>query len=186
MINLTKKQIENIQFDEGLVYVNFGLEAERMLGPTRGGSTFNATATIRDIEYDGRQGPTKNMQVIESQEALLKVSSLCCSQEDLLLAMPGAAMDESNVITNLESGTIIPEEKYLENITVFAKLAGGKYKKITIYNAMHEGAMEFNAKPKAENEHSLELKAHFDAFDRKANIYKVEDIASLPIVGGTE
>ena len=82
MINLTKKQIENIKFDEGLVYVNFGLETERMLGPTRGGSTFNATATIRDIEYDGRQGPTKNMQVIESQEALLKVLS---EREKLLL-----------------------------------------------------------------------------------------------------
>lgn len=188
MINLTKKQVENIQFDEGLVYINFGLEAERMLGPIRGGSTFNANATLRDVEYDGRQGPTKGMQIVESQEALLKTSSLCCSQEDLILAMPGAKLDDTTkVIKNVESGTMIPEDRYLDNVTVFAKLAGGNFKKITIFNAMHEGAMEFAAKPKAENEHALELKAHFDPFNRTKEIYKVEDIAELPVeTGGNE
>lgn len=185
MINLTKKQIENIQFDEGLVYTNFGLETERMLGPIRGGSTFSVNATLRDIEYDGRQGPTEGMQLIELQEALLKTSSLCCTQEDLILAMPGAKIDpETKVIENVESGTLIPEDKYLDNVTVFAKLAGGTFKQITIYNVMHEGAMEFSAKPKAENEHALELKAHFDPFDRTKKIYRVEDIAELPIITG--
>ena len=91
--NLTKKQVENIQIDEGLVFVDFGEEPERKLAPTRGGGEFSATASIRNIEFDGRSGATKGTQVIEEQEAILKVVSLCMSQEELLLAMPFARLE---------------------------------------------------------------------------------------------
>ena len=50
--NLTKKQVESIQIDEGLVFVDFGLETERKLAPTRGGGEFSADPmSVVDIEH---------------------------------------------------------------------------------------------------------------------------------------
>ena len=186
MQNLTKKQIENIQFDEALVYVNWGVEGkERMIGPSRGGGEFVVTETIRDVEFDGRQGKTKDMQVLEDQGANLKIVSLCCTQEDLELALVGGKLNEDQSITNIQSGSWIPATKYLENVVAFAKLSGGTFKKITIFNALHESGMTFSTKPKAENEHNLDFIAHFDPTDRTKNIYKVEDIESIPATGVT-
>lgn len=181
MQNFTKKEVDKVQFDEAVVFTNYGIEGkERLLGPNRGGGDFTATETIRDVEYDGRQGKTKGMQILESQDAVLKLTTLCSSQENLKLALPGASMSEAGVIESKEQGHFIEDDDYLENVTCFAKLKDGTFKKITIYNALHEAAMTFNMKPKTENEHSLEFNAHYDAFDRTKKLYKIEDVESLP------
>lgn len=179
--NLTKKQVENIQIDEGLVFVDYGEETERKLAPTRGGGEFSATASIRNIEFDGRSGATAGTQVIEEQEAILKVVSLCMSQEELLFAMPFARKQgegEDMVIKNPKCG-IIPESAYCKNITMFAKLVSGKYKKITIYNPMSENGLTVKAAPKAEGEISLEIRAHYTIDDLNGDLWEVKDAASV-------
>ncbi len=183
--NLTKQQVENIQIDEGLVFIDFGETTERKLAPTRGGGEFNATVSIRNIEFDGRTGPTKGTQVIEEQDATLKVVSLCMSQEELLLAMPYARVSEegegttkAKVIKNPKCG-IIADSAYCKNITMFAKLISGKYKKITIYNPMSENGLAIKAAPKAEGEVSLEIKAHQTVEDLNGDIWEVKDVSEI-------
>ena len=179
--NLTKKQVENIQIDEGLVFVDFGEETERKLAPTRGGGEFSATASIRNIEFDGRSGATAGTQVIEEQEAILKVVSLCMSQEELLFAMPFARKQgegDEMVIKNPKCG-IIPESAYCKNITMFAKLVSGKYKKITIYHPMSENGLTVKAAPKAEGEISLEIRAHYTIDDLNGDLWEVKDVSEI-------
>ena len=53
---LTKTQVENIQIDHGLIFVNYGEPDQRQIGNTRGGGEITVTKNIRDIEYDGPQG----------------------------------------------------------------------------------------------------------------------------------
>ena len=179
--NLTKKQVENIQIDEGLVFVDYGEATERKLAPTRGGGEFSATASIRNIEFDGRSGATAGTQVIEEQEAILKVVSLCMSQEELLFAMPFARKQgegDEMVIKNPKCG-IIPESAYCKNITMFAKLISGKFKKITIHNPMSENGLTVKAAPKAEGEISLEIRAHYTIDDLNGDLWEVKDAASV-------
>jgi len=179
--NLTKQQVENIQIDEGLVFVDYGEETERKLAPTRGGGEFNATVSIRNIEFDGRSGPTKGTQIIEEQDATLKVVTLCMSQEELLLAMPYARVEgegAEKTIKNPKCG-VIPDEAYCKNITMFAKLLSGKYKKITIFNPMSENGLTVKAAPKAEGEVSLEIKAHYTLDDLNGDIWEVKDISNI-------
>ena len=179
--NLTKKQVESIQIDEGLVFVDFGEETERKLAPTRGGGEFSATASIRNIEFDGRSGATAGTQVIEEQDAILKVVTLCMSQEDLLFAMPFARTEgESDTMTikNPKCG-IIPESAYCKNITMFAKLISGKFKKITIYNPMSENGLTVKAAPKAEGEISLEIRAHYTLDDLNGDLWEVKDVSEI-------
>ena len=79
-MKLTKEQIENIQIDYGLVYINYGETEERQLAP-RGGTFI--TKNIREIEYDGGRARLKGMQVVDEINAMLSVPLLCASMDNL-------------------------------------------------------------------------------------------------------
>lgn len=178
-MRLTQVQIENIQIDYGLVYINYGETEERQLAPTRGGGTFTVTKNIREIEYDGRKGKTKGMQVVDEINAMLSVPLLDTSMENLALAMPWATYSDGKL--SAESGNlgVIQDSAYLSNVTLFAKVIGGGYKKITLYNAMTENDFSLAAAPKAEGVVTLEVHAHWDAEDDTADLYDIEDVESI-------
>lgn len=179
--NLTTKQIESIQIDESVTFLDYGEETERFLAPTRGGGEFSATATIRDIDFDGKHGKTAGTQVIEEQAASLKVTTLDLSQENLLLALPFCTIVSENgkVIKNPRTG-VIPMDAYLKNVTSFTKTIGGKYKKITIYNPMHENGLAVKAVQKAEGELALEFLAHYPYSDLDGDLWQIEEIDTPP------
>lgn len=179
--NLTTKQIESIQIDEGVIFLDYGETTERLLAPTRGGGEFAATVTVRDIEFDGRHGKTAGTQVIEEQGASIKVTTLDMSQENLAIAIPccTVASSDGKTIKNPPTG-VIPMSEYLKNVTMFAKTIGGKYKKITIYNAMHETGFTAKAVQKAEGELALELLAHYPHSDLDGDLWSVEEITTAP------
>lgn len=178
-MGLTQQQIDNVQIDYGIVYVNYGVSGERKLGPTKGGGEFKTTATIRDIEFDGMLGKTKGMQVIEDISAILSTNILDMSMDNLALAMPYADYTAGVITAKTTNIGIIANSAYLSNITMFCKTVGGTYKKITLYNAMSESDFSLAAKPKGEGEISLEINGHWDAIDDTANLYKIEDVANI-------
>lgn len=179
--NLTKQEVENIQIDEGLVFVDYGETTEMKVAPTRGGGEFVANATIRNIEFDGRRGATAGTQLIDEQDATLNVTSICASQETLALAFPGATVEsDGSVIKNPRCG-LIPETAYRKNITMFARLLNGKYKKITIYNPMSEGGLTVRAVPKGEGEYALALKAHYKTDNLNGDLWKIENIDDFTV-----
>ena len=181
--NLTKKQVESIQIDEGVIYIDYGEENEIYLAPTRGGGEFSATVTVRDIEFDGRHGKVKGMQTIEEQDATLKVTTIGLTQEVLALSFPGCTAESGGeqTVKNPASG-LIPETAYRKNIVMFAKTIGGKYKKITIKNPMHEGGINVKAAQKAEGELALEFHAHYttDKLDEAGELWEVQEVAEPP------
>lgn len=176
---LTTEQIESIQIDYGLVYVNFGEVGEALLGPTRGGATFDVTVTRREIEFDGSRGKTKGMQVIDAIDAKLTVNSLDASMDSLALAMPFATYESDKLTCGSGAVGVIPDANYLANVTMFGKLASGEYKKITLYNAMNEKDFSFAAVPKGEGLVGLEIFAHWDPTDDTKDLYDIEDVASI-------
>lgn len=176
---LTTEQIENIQIDCGIIYKNFGEAGEALLGPTRGGGEFTVSKNIREIEYDGRRGKTKGMQVVDEMNAVLKVTTLDASMDMLALALPFATYSAGVITGEAENIGVIDDSAYLTNITMFAKLISGEYKKITLYNAMNESDLVMKATPKGEAEIALEINAHWDPTDDTVDLYKIEDVASI-------
>jgi hypothetical protein len=176
--NLTTAQIESIQIDYGLVYLNYGEAGQVKLGPTRGGGEFTASKNIREIEYDGRLGKTKGMQVIDEINALLKVGLMDTTLDTIGQLLPHADYDGgTGKITN-NTGGVIGAAKYLKNVTMFAKVVGGGYKKITLFNAMNEADFVLSAAPKAEGVINYEFYAHWDAEDQD-ELFEIEDIANI-------
>ncbi|MFY0758730.1 hypothetical protein AB1K32_07605 [Metabacillus dongyingensis] len=176
--NLTQEQIENIQIDYGMVFANYGELDARRIGPTKGGAEFNATKNIRDIEFDGMLGKSKGMQVIDEMNASLKFSILDTSLETLALTMPQADYNETTKVLKNNLGGAIPASKYLKNITMFAKVMNGKYKKITLFNALNESDFVLSSAPKAEGEIALEIFAHWDPTNM-SDLYSIEDVTSI-------
>lgn len=181
LVNLTQNDVNKIQIDEGVVVTDYGETSEKVLGPTRGGAEFTATPSIRDIEFDGRKGKTAGMQVKDGEDVSLKINTLCCSQDNLALAIPGSSIAETtgNKITPGSFG-VIPAKSYLKNVAVITKMLDGTFKILVIKNAMHEGAFGFKANSKSENEHSLEFLGHYSISD-DSPIWYVEDSATNPI-----
>ena len=77
----TENDTKKIQIDEGIVVLNLGKDNELILGPTRGGVEMTITPEIRDIEFDGKRGKTAGMQVIDGEDATIKVCLLYTSPE---------------------------------------------------------------------------------------------------------
>lgn len=179
ILPITEQQIEDIQIDYGLVYLNFGEVGETLLGPSRGGGKFDVKAKIRDIEFDGQKGKTMGMQVVEDINAMLGVTLINTSIDVLELAMPFVTRTGDVLTCGSASIGIIPSAVYRKNITMFAKLISGLYKKITLYNALNEKDFSLAAKPKGEGEVGLEISAHWDPTDDTVNLYKIEDVASI-------
>lgn len=177
---LVKDDINKIQIDEGIVVINYGQEDQKILGPTRGGVECTITPSIRDIEFDGRKGKTKGLQVKDGEDAELKVSTLCCSLENLQLALHGAKSATDSVEQDEEGFGVIADTEYLNNVAVVTKMLDGTFKVLTINNAMHEGAFSFKTTSKAENEHALDFFAHYDPINGGA-IWKIEDEATNPL-----
>jgi len=182
LVDLTQDQINKIQIDEGVVVLNMGAESEKVLGPTRGGAEFVATPSIRDIEFDGRRGKTKGMQVKDGEDVSLKIKTLCCSQENLKLAIPNSTMSQStgNKIEQGDFG-VVASDNYITSISVVTRMLDGSFKILTIKNAMHEAAFNFKANAKSENEHDLEFTAHYDALNSSTKIWSIEDSATNPL-----
>jgi hypothetical protein len=178
-----QQQLENIQIDYGVVYNNYGETDTKQIGPSRGGGEFKATASIRDIEYDGAKGKTKGMQVVDSVDAVLSVTILDTSLEAMALAMPWATYDSVGKTLTCDKASIgvITTSKYLKNTTMFCKTAKGEYRKITLFNTLAENEFSLAAKPKAEGEIALEIYAHWDDVEGATidDLFKVETVATI-------
>lgn len=181
--NLTTHQVEHIQFEEGLLFRDYGLPTQEVIAPTRGGGEFSAKVTVRDIDYDGKIAKAKGMQVVEEQEATLKITTICSSQENLRRSLPNldvTGTSDTAKISNPKMRGVVTEDNYAENYTMFARLVGGQWKKITLNSAMNEADLNFKAVPKAENEHGLTIYAHCDPLDTQKDLWSIEEVPEAP------
>ncbi len=175
----TENDTKKIQIDEGIVVFNMGKQNQLIVGPTRGGAEMTITPEIRDIEFDGRRGKTAGMQVVDGEDATIKVVSLCCSQELLQKGLPNSKMDDDGVITQGDFG-VIEKEKYLDTIDVITQMLDGTFKVLSFNFGLHEGAFTYKAAPKSENEHNLEIIPHY-TIDDASRLYKIKDYETNPL-----
>lgn len=179
MGGFTQTQLDNIQYDYGIVYKNYGLASQQLLGLTRGGATFTATKTIKDIPFDGQKGKTKGLQVLQDVNAMLKIPLLSITMDDLAMAIPYATYANDKISMKSANIGVIPTSSYLDNITMFGKTLGGDYKKVTIYSGMNEANFELAAVPKEEGLISMDVYAHWDPLDDTKDLYDIEDVSSI-------
>lgn len=178
---VTQEQINKVLIDEGVVFINHGETDAAQLGIIRGGGEFTATGTYRDIPFDAARGKTKGLKVLEEINAMLKVSIISFDQQVVAKLNPIVNVGATTPydLTSANVG-VVADAKYLKNVTMFVKTLDGKFKKISLYNALNESALVVSAKPKSEGEIPLEIHGNWDATDDTKNLFKIEELATLP------
>ncbi len=184
---LTKQMIENIQIDHGVLYKNYGLEGEELIGPLRGGTNFKVERTYRNIEYDGSKGETEGLTTLDDENATLTAKTINASMETFADKLPGAKVtrdEQTKKITKIEAGDLglIAEDAYTKNITMFAQKVGGGFIKVTIRRVLDKNGLDFSAVQKAEGEIELSYKAHHKYTDETSEpIYTIETVTSMDL-----
>ena len=173
---ITTEQIENIILDAGVVYINYGEQDERILAPTRGGNTFTVEAEIREIEVNNTRGKTKGLRRKIREDANLTVSMMDLDLENLNMALPGSTLEGDK----LSSGWAIDETDYLKNVTLIGETLGGKYKKISIYNAMIDEDFAIEFEEDDEGIMELNFAAHHEPCPGNTDVlWDIEDLTEL-------
>jgi hypothetical protein len=175
--NVTVQEVENVQIDSGIIYVNYVAGAKREIGLTKGGSEFSVKQEIRQIEHDGAMGDEKGMARITKVEAKIKCSLLAMILENLKLALPGTTL-ENSVLSGATTG-VIAEEDYVNDLTIIGQTVAG-FKRITIFNALGSGSISIKSKDKDEAAFDVEMSGTFDPQDSTQSMWEIEDLESYP------
>lgn len=182
--NAKKKQIENIQINHAIVFINYGETDQEELGLTRGAAEFVVTEEVRQIEHDGMRGKEKGLMVVDSVNASLKVPMLQVSSDIAKMALAAAthtaATEEAPAKIEGTPGGVIPDDHYLKNVTAFARKMNGKCCKITLLNPSSESGLTIATQDKGEAVIELLLEAHWDPTAYETGLYTLEDDVDLP------
>ena len=174
-LDLTK-----LTLNAGVIYINDGETDEYLLGPTRGGGTFEGKSDIRDIDYDGKEGPTKGAVVIDQITAAIKTTVLSYNKKILSILSPGIAPLVTTSTASILPGSVglIPEANYLKNVCYYVPTVDGKYIKYKILNPLCRNGISSNHKDKGEGELALEFTGHHDK-DGAGDIWEITEVASI-------
>lgn len=102
------------------------------------------------------------------------------SQENLALAIPTCtiAADDGKTIKNPPTG-VIGADKYLKNVTMFAKTIGGKYKKSRFTTLCTKRALMLR-RCKSGGRARARVLAHYKHSDLDGDLWAVTEIAQAP------
>jgi len=164
----------------GLIYVNDGEADEFLLGPTRGGGSFEGKSETRDIEFDGKEGPTKGTVVIDQITGVIKATVINYSNRILSYLSPGIAPLSTASTASVTPGSvgIVPDANYLKNVAYYVPTVDGKYKKYKILNPLCRNGISSAHKDKGEGELALEFTGHHNA-DGTGEIWEISDVQSI-------
>lgn len=181
-----KAQIDEIQYDYGIVYLDFSETEEKELGLFNGGAKIVITPNGHYLEFDGSGGKEKGTFIVDSVDAAFEGNIKNVSHDVLAAKLPFATYDDVGKILTVGRSNLglVEGTKHFKNITIFGKTPAGKYKKTTIYNPADFSGLEMEFKPKGEGEFAMKLEGHMDGTLEEAadNLVKIEEVDSIVVV----
>lgn len=177
---LTAKTTEKLVLDAGAFFKNYKVGTDtfetavtsgKLLGATKGGGSFTAVPSFRNIEIDGLRGEAKGTKILETWEIKLGATVVEVTPDTLQTALAVSEKATEDGITThevIKGKMCITDADYIENITWVGNLSGSEEPVIIqVYNALNTKGLELGFEDKSEATIELEFTAHFDM--KKAN-----------------
>lgn len=177
--------------DAGAVYLNYELPDERLLGATRGGSTFAIEQDVREIEMDGAPGPVKGARRVIEVRPRLTTNLLEVSRENLLMAIPGAESTPYPNATAITHDSIrrsrnIINADYIENVALVGTVSGSDEPIIIlIYNGLNDENFELGSEDRGESVLEVQFTGHFDPANMEMEPFEIRYPRSTGLQSGT-
>lgn len=179
---ITKETLQSMVLDAGVVYLNYGLESEKVLGATSGGNKFSVEREIKTTEVDGARGKVKGLRRLIAENVSLTTNLKELNARNIQLALAGSTlsdvMDEDLVPKKthdkITTSSNIQDNDYLENISLVAELSGSKDPVIiTLYNALSDGSFEMGLTDTEEAVVEVTFSAHYNPLAMDEPIYDI-------------
>ena len=120
------------------------------IGATRGGATFNAGRTLREIEADGQLGPTKGLIRRTEVRPTLSVTLLEQTIDNLRRQFPGAVVNSAGAFEKITGGPIT-SGTYVDNVALITTYGEeGQYIVLVVQNALVLESPDFSTEDKNE------------------------------------
>jgi hypothetical protein len=149
-------------FDAGIVYRDYGLGTQALIGATRGGNSIEVLQELRQMAVDGQPGRVKGDTRIVKDGAKLTVN-ICEHTTALFLDMlPGATNTPTGTHDVITRSGQIASGDYITNLAVVLQKAGtAQYFVFKIANALCVSGMKADFKEKDEAVMALEFEGAY-------------------------
>ena len=169
---LTAYTMKRLLLDQGLVYVDYGLGTERLLGATRGGNKPEVTGDMRQMPFDGVPGDVKGDKRWVGRNVKLTVNLVEFSTENHEIMLPGFDAVTGATHDVLTCDRNVADGDYLSNVTlVLEKKGTTELWYFKLLNALVVSGFSMDNKEKDEGTVSVEFVGHMD----------VDDLETLPV-----
>jgi hypothetical protein len=162
---VTAQTWENMIIDSAVVYVDYGLPGETILGATNGGVTFGWDAfNVRSPEIDGIKGRLAGVSRITEASPQITVSLVEWNLTAIKLASPGCTVVEAGGIATITRNTrVIPIGDYPLNIAMVGTQSGtGDPVVILLHRPMVVSGVEIPTEDDSEATADLTFVGHYD------------------------
>lgn len=163
---LTADTFERLIYDQGLVYIDYGLGTQRLLGATRGGNKAEVMPEIRKMPFDGAPGDVIGDKRKTGGSYKLTVNVVEHVTDNIVMAIPGSSYTSNATHDIITDSTQIADGDYLTNVTLILE----KSKTSTVYmikfsNCLVLSGYTIDGKEKDEAVNTLEFTAHYAVTD---------------------
>jgi hypothetical protein len=160
---ITADTYKRLAMDAGVVYQDYGLPGQKILGATRGGNNFGVEDEIREMLVDGAPGPVRGSQRRTKSTPKITLNLIEFTTDNVKLLLPGAESTAGvggDVITRSRQ---ISEGDYVDNITlVVAKNGTEDLIALKVNNALALNGLDFAAAEDDETVLAFEFTGHYD------------------------
>lgn len=169
--------------DQGLVYLNYGLAGQVLLGATKGGNSIAIVPEIVQDMHDGQPGDVVGDKHIvkESVKVTINISE-AASNQVILAANPGIESVTGSTHMTLTRDRQIAASDYFDNVTLVLQKSGTSevfYYKFK--NCLSNGSYSPDFKEKENAVTTIEFTAHFSVDDLTTAPFEIGN----PVEGST-
>jgi hypothetical protein len=162
LTGVTPETYRRLLYDQGIVYLNYGLAGQKILGATRGGNTCTIEPNIRKMPVDGVSDyDVKGDKRIIGGSFKLTLNLIEISTDGLLANLPGATNAATGTHDVLTRSTQIADGDYFANVTLVLQKAGtSALFGFKLKNAIALGNLEIGANENDEAVNTIEFTGH--------------------------
>lgn len=170
----TEKTMEHRVTGAGAYFRNYDIETDtfesavtsgKLIGATKGGGTFSAKPTIRNIEIDGVPGQVKGMSEIDIWTVEMTANIIEVTPETIALALGSYTISDvtEKAYKKVQGKNTIDLSDYENNITFLGTVSGFTDPIIIqVYNALSVDGLTFGTKDKDDTVMSIKFVGNYD------------------------
>ena len=140
--------------------IKAAINGDSWIGATRGGCSFSATPSIRDITADGMRSAFVGSTFNDGWDVSMSATLIEMTSDSLKMALGSVDSTKSGDVTTITLRTAYKDSDYIENIVWIGDMADGGFVLIEIENALAVSGLSMSFSDKGEGEIPIKLKAH--------------------------